>query len=174
MVIRMQTILKNPIIKLGTALLFELSLILCFLVQAGQASPLYQTIPTAPPPTEINPTLSPTLIPTRIPPITALPTQPPMVTSTQTALFTASPVIVSTQTGIPDQGTLPSLTATQSSTMQIQISPTATLEPTSEISVPLISEILSNTTYCLFGGLLIILIVVGLFLILRNRRKENQ
>ncbi len=145
----MQTILKNPMLKLGTASLFAFSLMFCFLVQAGQASPLFQTIPTAPPPTDINPTLSPTLTPTRIPTTTALPTQPTMVTSTQTALFSASPVVVSTQTGIPEQGTTPSLTATQSPTMQIQISPTATIQPTSEIAFPLISELLNNTTCCL-------------------------
>ena len=184
----MQMDLKSPMFKLANASLFALSLILFFLVRAGQASSLYQTIPTAPPATVGIPTLSPSLTPTRVPQTTALSTQPTSEIPSQTALVTASQNIVLTQTRIPELGTLPSLSATQTlimevkisrtpivlptSTMEVKISRTPTVLPTSTILNLLISDISNNNTGCLFGAVLFILLVGGLILFFRSRRKE--
>lgn len=168
----MQTILKSPMFKLANASLFALSLILFILVRTGQASSLYQTIPTAPPATVGIPTLSPSLTPTRIPQTTALSTQLTSEIPSQTAIVTASQGIVSTQTEIPELGTLPSLTATQTPTMEVEISPTPTVQPTSTISNLPISEISNNNVGCLFGAVLFILLVGGLILFFRTRRKK--
>jgi hypothetical protein len=79
---------------------------------------------------------------------------------------------VSTQTEIPELGTLPSLTATQTPTMEVEISPTPTVQPTSTISNLPISEISNNNVGCLFGAVLFILLVGGLILFFRTRRKK--
>lgn len=179
-VTRMQTIRKNLLFKFAVAFMLVLFLLLSFLFQIGRAGTRHQTIPTAPPTTAIIPTISSTETPTSPPQITVISTQPTRVIPSQTTTSTVSPTvqtiisspsIVSTATGLPGNGTIPGLTATQSSTQVALISPTSSSLPTTPVSSALKIPGYRGVLYCLLGGGIVLIFIIAIVLFLRSRKK---
>ena len=182
-------------IKLATAFVLVLFLLLSFLIQTGRASTSNQTIPTAPPPTVEIPTITPvgtatsppatieiptissTRAPTYPPQITIIYTQPTQVLGSQTPGFTTSPTIetipsaVPTTTGLLKPGTIPILTATLSSTGGTQISPTSTLLPSATVLPTTNAQGSRGILFCLLGGGIVLIFVVGIVWFLKSRNK---
>jgi hypothetical protein len=176
----MQTILKSRILKLAVAFMLGLILWLSILLPMGRASTSHQTIPTAPPTTEVIPTISPSRTPTNPPQTTIISTQPTQVQPSHTPSSTNSPTaetntsrptIVPTTTRLPGNGTIPVLTVTPAATEVIRISPTSSALPTSTVSIAIKSPISSAILFCLLGGGIVLIIVIGIIWFLKSRQR---
>ena len=160
---------------------------LSILLPIGRASTQHQTIPTAAPTTAIfstisitrtpiNPTATqifPTISSTQTP---TIPSQSTSVIESQTALPTSTVLagtLQSTFTATEQhvKGTIPVLTGTFSPFEATQGSQTAAFNLSATVIPPLVTPVSRGITYCLIGGGTILILLCGIFLFARSRRK---
>lgn len=165
---------KNRLIKLRSAILVMLLTMLSTQFETGQARFPNQTIPTAPPPTVEIPTLSPSSTPGNTPQTTPISTQPSDILASQTSITSASPSTIPTRTDGTSGGTIPTIPVSQTPTMVVQISPTSPYQPTSVVPGTPGSKISSGLLYCLFGGVALILFVIGIVWFLKTRNSKRN
>ena len=174
-------------LKFSIASLFMLTFWLSILLPIGRASTQHQTIPTAAPTTAIIATI----------PITRTPINPtvtqifPTISSTQTPTFPSqSTSVIESQTALPTStelagtiqstftateqhatATIPILTGTFSPFEATQGSPTVAFNLSATVIPPLITPVSRGILYCLIGGGIILVLLFGIVLFARSRRK---
>jgi cobalamin biosynthesis Mg chelatase CobN len=176
MIMRMQKFPKSQAFKLAAGIILTLSIMLSFLIQVGRADTQHQTIPTAPPSTATITIILPSETPTIPPQSTVVATQPTHVLASQTPSSTATPTrenIVTTPsiapsgTGLPNNGTIPQLSATFTLTETSATTPTSTGVQTEA----------SGSSGMLIGllvGGMVVILVIGVGWYLNSRRRTHS
>lgn len=142
----------------------------------GYASPLHQTVPTAPPPTTVSPTLGPTTRPTSSPQVTSQATIPPTnlppgVPTTQVSTSPQPSELVPSVTQQPVGGETEAATATSSGIGTPSFSLTATGVLTTAATSSSSSTITNNTFSILCGAAIFVLLIGAIVWFLVSRKK---